>query len=320
MFVNLVTGATLPDRGEVRVFGRPTSAITDSADWLAVVDRFGIVSERAVLLDSLTVVQNLAMPFTLEIEPPPDDMRRRAVALADEVGLAAASLDRPVAELDAGRTACASGSGARWRSIPAVVLLEHPTAEIPPDAVAELAAAVPDDLARRTIAPDGGRGVCRGRVATRCLTLDPATGRLAQRTGWLSRLCGDDVRMDVLRESAMRTRMSAKERLCEQLATVLLSVLCRRCAAQRRKAKPRVFFVEPKNNATVTSPAHLKFGVENYKIAAVPTGPSKTARPGVGHYHVGIDVPCVADGQDDRERARRRGCISAKAIPKSTCS
>jgi len=39
-------------------------------DWLAAVDRFGIVSERAVLLDVLSVVQNLAVPFTLEIEPP----------------------------------------------------------------------------------------------------------------------------------------------------------------------------------------------------------------------------------------------------------
>ena len=66
-FVNLVTGATLPDRGEVNVFGRPTSSIDDSADWLGVVDRFGIVSARAVLLDALSVIQNLSVPFTLEL-------------------------------------------------------------------------------------------------------------------------------------------------------------------------------------------------------------------------------------------------------------
>src|SRR5258708_20170223 len=34
----------------------------------------------------------------------------------------------------------------------------------------------------------------------------------------------------------------------------------------------RSFFIEPKNGATVTSPVHLKFGVENYEIAAVPPG------------------------------------------------
>src|SRR5450759_1230548 len=98
VFVNLATGATLPDAGEVSIFGRPTKAINDSADWLATVDRFGIVSERAVLLDALTVIQNLAMPFTLEIEPPPDEVRVRAEALAHEVGLPETSWTKPVAE------------------------------------------------------------------------------------------------------------------------------------------------------------------------------------------------------------------------------
>ena len=101
VFVNLAIGATLPDEGEVCIFGRPTKAINDSADWLATVDRFGIVSERAVLLDALTVIQNLAIPFTLEIEPPPDDVRARAEALAREVGLSETSWATPVADLDA---------------------------------------------------------------------------------------------------------------------------------------------------------------------------------------------------------------------------
>ena len=45
------------------------------------------------------------------------------------------------------------------------------------------------------------------------------------------------------------------------------------------QGKTRIFFVEPKNGATVKSPVHLKFGIENYKIAAVPEGDVKTARP-----------------------------------------
>ena len=101
VFINLATGATLPDAGEVAVLGRPTAAISDSADWLATVDRFGIVSERAVLLDELTVVQNLAMPFTLAIEPPSTEVRARAVALAREVGLPETTWDAPVSRLDA---------------------------------------------------------------------------------------------------------------------------------------------------------------------------------------------------------------------------
>src|SRR5206468_8505523 len=122
-FVNLVTGATLPDAGTVSLFGRPTTAISDSADWLAVVDRFGIVSPRAVLLDALTVIQNLAMPFTLEIDPPADDIRDRAVALAAEVGLAEAAWSRPVGDLDA--AARARIQLARALALdPAVLLLE----------------------------------------------------------------------------------------------------------------------------------------------------------------------------------------------------
>ena len=61
--------------------------------------------------------------------------------------------------------------------------------------------------------------------------------------------------------------------------------------------KPRVFFVEPKTGATVKSPLHLKFGIANYKIGAVPDGTVTTARPGIGHFHLGIDTPCLASGK-----------------------
>ena len=63
--------------------------------------------------------------------------------------------------------------------------------------------------------------------------------------------------------------------------------------------KPRVFFVEPKNGATVTSPVHMKFGSEGIEIAAVPPGELTKAqvRKGIAHYHVGIDVSCLPAGQ-----------------------
>ena len=63
------------------------------------------------------------------------------------------------------------------------------------------------------------------------------------------------------------------------------------------QGKPRIFFVEPKNGASVKSPVHLKFGIENYKIAAVPDGTVTTARPGVGHFHVGVDTGCLKPGE-----------------------
>jgi len=69
-------------------------------------------------------------------------------------------------------------------------------------------------------------------------------------------------------------------------------------AGAQSKKKARVFFVEPKKGATVTSPVHMKFGSEGIEIAAVPQGDVKTARPGIGHYHVGIDQDCLPPGKN----------------------
>ena len=68
-------------------------------------------------------------------------------------------------------------------------------------------------------------------------------------------------------------------------------------AAKMSAKKARVFFVEPKNAAAVTSPVHMKFGAEGIEIGAVPEGDVKTARPGIAHYHVGIDQNCLPPGK-----------------------
>jgi len=60
----------------------------------------------------------------------------------------------------------------------------------------------------------------------------------------------------------------------------------------------RVYFVEPKNNATVTSPVHMKFAARGIEISPVPPGDLKETRPGVAHYHVGIDQGCLPAGKN----------------------
>ena len=181
VFVNLATGATLPDAGDVRLLGRTTSAIKDSADWLATIDRVGIVSDRAVLLDQLTVVQNLAMPFTLDIEPPPDRERARAEALAREVGLPEPSWTMPLVGLDAA-AATRVRLGRAIALDPAVLLLEHASARVPPEGLAALAAEIRALAARRGFALIAATADERfaQAVASRVLTLEPATGRLRE--------------------------------------------------------------------------------------------------------------------------------------------
>jgi hypothetical protein len=67
-------------------------------------------------------------------------------------------------------------------------------------------------------------------------------------------------------------------------------------AAGASSGGQRVFFVEPKDGATVKSPVHLKFGIENYAISPVPPGDLTTARPGMAHHHVGVDQDCLPAG------------------------
>ena len=65
-----------------------------------------------------------------------------------------------------------------------------------------------------------------------------------------------------------------------------------------KAAKVKVFFVEPKNGATVTSPVHMKFGSSGIDISPVPPGDLKETRPGKAHYHVGIDQACLPAGKN----------------------
>jgi len=192
VFVNLITGATLPDAGTISLFGRPTLAIGDSAEWLAVIDRVGIVSARAVLLERLSITQNLAMPFTLDIEPPAEDVRLRAEALAAEVGLPPAIW--PMAVADGDVSVHARVRLARALALdPALLLLEHASAALSQDDVARFARDVRSIARRRGIAVVAATADDRfaAAVAGRVLTLEAATGRLVEpRRGWFGRRLG----------------------------------------------------------------------------------------------------------------------------------
>ena len=102
VLVNLITAATLPDAGEVEVFGSPTNHITDFDAWFRLLDRFGIVSERVALIDELTVEQNLALPLSLEVDDMAPELRSRVGKIADEVGIGATERMQSMRGADAG--------------------------------------------------------------------------------------------------------------------------------------------------------------------------------------------------------------------------
>jgi ABC-type transporter Mla maintaining outer membrane lipid asymmetry ATPase subunit MlaF len=185
VLVNLITGAHLPDTGEVRVFGRATSAIENATDWMGALDQFGLVSERAVLLDELTAAQNVALPLSLEITDMSELLRARVRQLADELTLTAAELDMPAASLPA--AARLRIRLARALALdPKVLLAEHPNAAIPAEAAPEFAADFARVVERRrlgSIVMTADRTFARA-IADEVLKLEPATGALKAGLGW----------------------------------------------------------------------------------------------------------------------------------------
>ena len=179
VLINLLTGASLPDTGVVRVFGRSTADIANSTEWLTTLDRFGIVSERAALLESMSVIQNMAMPFSLEIEPPPPDIVRQATALAAEAGLHESVLEQRVGDLDAAsRMRVRLGRALAFN--PGVLLLEHPSATLLRQDVVRFAVDVRAVAERRSIATltITADAEFAGAVSVRALVIEPSTGRL----------------------------------------------------------------------------------------------------------------------------------------------
>jgi predicted ABC-type transport system involved in lysophospholipase L1 biosynthesis ATPase subunit len=185
VLVGLITGATLPDAGEVDAFGVDTRDITDADEWLAEMDRFGLLSDRIAVLDAFTIEQNLALPFSLDVFDLPDTLREQVRALAAEVGISADQLSRAAATLDA-ETQLRLRLGKALALGPRVLLAEHPNAALAPESASQFAADLAAVAAERQLAvlimtADSAfaRAACH-----RVLEVKPATGELTLASGW----------------------------------------------------------------------------------------------------------------------------------------
>ena len=186
VLVSLITGAQLPDEGEVRLFGRPTKSITGVDDWVKELDRFGLISARAVLVDQFTTEQNLALPLSLEIEPLPPDIRAQVGQLASEVGLTNEELGAITAVLSPGaQLRLRVGRALALR--PEVLIAEHPNALLPGNESLRFAADFARIAAGRAIAAlvMTADPAFAAVIAKRVLEFQPATGRLVEKqSGW----------------------------------------------------------------------------------------------------------------------------------------
>jgi putative ABC transport system ATP-binding protein len=177
--VHVITGATLPDSGEVTVFGTNTRSITDGEAWLKSLDRLGMITSRGVLIEAFTVLQNVAMSLTLDVDPIDPRVLPQAGALAREAGIDADVFDVPTG-LAGAETQMRVHLARALALGPKVLIGEHPTATLPRESVAAFAA----DVAR--VARARGLGLlaitedevfARALGGTR-LQLNGATGEL----------------------------------------------------------------------------------------------------------------------------------------------
>lgn len=185
ILIGLLTGAVLPDSGEIRLFNRSTNEVRDSDAWLTMLDGVGILTDRAVLIAQFSVEQNIAMPFTLAVDPVDASVRPRVHELASEVGLASNNLATRVAESSPDVQARVRVARAVALS-PSLLLAEHPSATLPRDSVTAFAA----DLARiararrmAILAMTADETFARG-LGGQVLTHEPATGALRPPSTW----------------------------------------------------------------------------------------------------------------------------------------
>lgn len=184
--IHLVSGAAVPDQGTVTVGGTNTRSIVTDTEWLVSLDRFGVVTHRAVLLDSLSVAANLALPLSLSVDPMPASVRAEVEMLAQTTGLDRATLDQPVSTLDAcGRLRLHLARA--LAASPRLLLLEHPTIELTDDAVRQAfgrtlrRAADARELGWLAISDDEAFARAAGGEVWRLAT---GTGALTRRRSW----------------------------------------------------------------------------------------------------------------------------------------
>lgn len=190
VFVHLVTGATLPEQGVVRLFGQDTRTIVDANAWLKSLDGVGMITARGILIEAFSILQNIAMCYTLDVDPIDPRVVPQAGALAREVGIPQEVFDQPTG--NTGPDVKMRVHLARALALgPKLLIGEHPSAVLQRDNVADFGAtlarvAQSRGLALVVITADM---VLARAIGGERLELVPATGELRP-AGLLKKLFG----------------------------------------------------------------------------------------------------------------------------------
>ena len=129
--LNLIAGIEIPEQGRVRVDGVEVSTLPEDARRAFRVSRIGLVFQEFELLDYLTVIDNMLLPYQIGAGLDLDEtVRSRARQLAAEVGLTD-KLDRHPRQLSQGERQRVAVCRAMVPQ-PLLVLADEPTGNLDP--------------------------------------------------------------------------------------------------------------------------------------------------------------------------------------------
>ena len=130
--LNLIAGVMLPDTGAIRTCGRDVCALDDRARRTFRITHIGLVFQEFELLEYLSVLDNILLPYrihpSMKLDP---RVRERAAELADGVGIAD-KLGRYPDSLSQGEKQRAAVCRALLPE-PRLLLADEPTGNLDPD-------------------------------------------------------------------------------------------------------------------------------------------------------------------------------------------
>lgn len=145
---HLMTGILVPDRGSVLLGGQPLSALADGARRALRVSRIGMVFQRFALLDHLTGLENILLPYHISAALTLDaGARARARELSRELGIEHVLPRRPQRLSQGERQRLAICRALVTE--PGLVIADEPTGNLDPGATATTLQLLTEQVARR---------------------------------------------------------------------------------------------------------------------------------------------------------------------------